>query len=129
MMLLLYTGEGEPLLVYTRSGGVAGFADKLVVYPDGEAELSSKTQVIKGRLDEEDMRELRRSLEELRSIGNTEYKPKEGVADFFSYTLSSKGLSISWVDPWASREEIPAQLESFNSLISKIFEKLRSGQH
>jgi predicted ABC-type sugar transport system permease subunit len=34
----------EPVLTYTRSGGVAGFADKLVIYQDGEAVLSSRNQ-------------------------------------------------------------------------------------
>jgi len=126
LTLLRYSAEREPLLIYTRSGGIAGFAEKLVVYQDGEAVFSSKTQVIEGKVSEEDMRELLKSLDELRKIGNAEYEPKEGVADFFCYTLSSKGLSISWVDPWASKEEIPSQLESFSQLISKIVEKLRS---
>jgi len=115
----------EPVLTYTRSGGVAGFADKLVIYEDGEAILSSKNQVIKGKVSEEDMRALQKILEELRAIGSVEYKPKEGVADFFSYSLSYDGINISWVDPWASKEEIPGQLNSLNSLISEIIGKLR----
>jgi len=115
----------EPLLIYTRSGGIAGFMDKLMIYRDGEAQLSSKTQVIKGRVSEEDMRALRKILEELREIGSVEYEPKEGAADFFSYSLSFNGINITWVDPWASGEEIPDQLESLNSLISEIMGKLR----
>lgn len=75
------------------------------------------------------MRELRKSLDELRKIGSAEYKPKGGVADFFHYTLPSKGLSISWVDLWASEEEVPGELERFNLLISRIIEKLRNSRH
>ena len=47
-----------------------------MVYQDGDAVLSSKTQVIEGKVYEEDMRELRKSLDELRKIGSAEYKPK-----------------------------------------------------
>ncbi|MGC8932805.1 MAG: hypothetical protein ACP5LQ_05885 [Candidatus Methanodesulfokora sp.] len=117
----------EPLLTYTRSGGIAGFRDTLIVYQDGEVVLSSKTQTINGRISEEDLKTLKAILEELRPMGGMELKPKENVADFFSYSIESGGLRISWVDPWASQQEVPPQLNTLNSLFLGIIGKLPRG--
>ena len=119
------------IIVWQRSGGIAGFQDRLVINTNGSAyftsnRLGNATMV----LNESDMKEILFDIDLITNYGV--YKPKSGAADFFSYRLeiySNQNSTITkaaeWVDAWASEEVLPKDLQQIQSVLMSVSEKLR----
>ncbi|MCS7102768.1 MAG: hypothetical protein NZ992_02665 [Candidatus Korarchaeum sp.] len=118
----------RPLMTYTKAGGFAGMSEVLTIYPDGRASLQSKNVGVKEiKLSGEEVEAVKLMLNELKSMGSLSYEARQGVADFFLHSIVSDGLEISWVDQWASRDELPFQLTAAQLMMDKVlFEALGS---
>jgi hypothetical protein len=86
---------------YRRSGGIAGFDDHLVVFENGQAIYSRRETPGKPSagifyLSSDEITELRRLLEEadIPSLA-PEYPAPVPGADYFSYSIMSKGKTVT----------------------------------
>ncbi len=108
------------LLRYTRSGGVAGVREEMIVYEDGRAVLTSGGMSSGGDLPEGLVSALRIVIRGIGGGGVVGPPPAEGAADFFTHELDSPdlGVSVRWVDPWASGGRLPDEIIALDHLIS-----------
>jgi hypothetical protein len=81
--------EHPALLVdYSRTGGIAAFSDRLVIYSDGEAVYQTRQGSGAFKLDPDEMERLHRLLRDVEAAGlNGTYLAPSPGADYFSYTL------------------------------------------
>ena len=121
--ILIYTMEDileEPqnLVVYSRTGGFAGFSDQIVVHQDGSATVTRKETVASVTIPDETMRQLRFSLERANFplLGDTYPAPREG-ADYFTYTVTYAGMTVVTEDTG-----IPAALAPVIQILNGIIE-------
>ena len=110
------SSQAPALVEFHRSGGIAGFDDRLVIRADGSAELSRRQTAVDVTLAPDTLERLRTLLgeipvEKLRA----EYVPPRGGADLFEYTLSFRGKSIRCVDT-----AIPAELQPLVQLLNGV---------
>lgn len=121
---LAFIRSREPLITYVRTGGFAGIRDVLTIYQDGTAYLQSRTiGFLEIKLTEEELKAVKLMLEEMRSLGSLSYGARQGAADFFSHSIVSDGIEVSWVDQWAAREELPLQLSASQLLLDKLIQE------
>ncbi|MDI9633762.1 MAG: hypothetical protein QXL43_00355 [Methanolinea sp.] len=78
-----------PLLVdYSRTGGIAGFSDRMVIYSDGQAVYQTRQKSGSFVLDPDEMERLERLLRDVEAAGlNGTYPAPSPGADYFTYTL------------------------------------------
>ena len=132
------TGAGFTKLTWLKTGGIAGVSDELVIESDGSTTYSSDhfgdevecRKLIKTAcldLDEKELAELLRKVDSLSIEGA--YNAKSGVADHFSYTLTtqvgSDRKTYRWVDDWASEESLPRELVETQLHLESIVERAR----
>jgi len=81
--------EAPALLVdYSRTGGIAGFSDRLVIYSDGEAVYQTRQGSGAFKLGAEEMERLHGLLRDAEAAGlNGTYPAPSPGADYFSYML------------------------------------------
>ena len=114
LLLVLLTGCGDddgggggeqapPLtgpMTYERGGGIAGRRDRLIVQPDGKAELTVRERTKSIELTDGELDELGRDLEhaDVASLpkDSTSKKP---VPDTFGYRVSYGGSTVTTDDP------------------------------
>jgi hypothetical protein len=99
-------GGGEPAaalkgpLTYERGGGIAGRRDRLVVQPDGRAELTVRDRTKSIELSDAELDELGRDLEH----ANVSSLPKDStsakpVPDAYGYRVTYDGATVTTDDP------------------------------
>lgn len=111
-------------LTWEKTGGIAGLSEILVVEANGTASYhSNRFGDAKIILTDAEVKELMNKAENL-FAENKMYRPKLGVADYFTYQLTlytaSASTKVTWVDEWASEEAIPKELSDFQSYIENI---------
>lgn len=82
-------GAPQVLVQYTRTGGIAGFDDRLVIFDNGQAVYSRRNLTGEFLLPAGELGELRRLLDDagFPSLESTYPAPSPG-ADYFSYTIT-----------------------------------------
>lgn len=77
------------LVNYQRSGGIAGFNDRLVINDDGHCTLQRKNLEWQFNLPPDDLQNLRQLFQEADFFNlNSEYLPADIGADRFEYTIT-----------------------------------------
>jgi hypothetical protein len=110
------SSQTPALVEYHRSGGIAGFEDRLVIRTDGAAHLSRRQVALDFTVPPDTLEQLRKLLgevpvDELRA----EYLPARAGADLFAYVVSFRGKSIRCVDT-----AIPPELQPLVQLLNGI---------
>ena len=84
------------LVDYTRTGGIAAFDDRLVIFNDGQAVFSRRTTKGEFTLPPDRLSELKSLLSEadFPSLASSYPAPSPG-ADYFSYTITHKGKTVT----------------------------------
>lgn len=83
------------LVEYTRTGGIAGFNDHLVIFSNGQAAYERKEGAGVFSLTKEDLARLKASLDaaEFSNLSPDYPAPSPG-ADYFSYTITYQGKTV-----------------------------------
>ena len=97
-------GEQAPSLTgpmtYERGGGIAGRRDRLIVQPDGTAELTVRDKTKSIELTDKELAELGRDLEhaDVASLPK-DSTSKKAVPDTFGYRVTYDGTTVTTDDP------------------------------
>ncbi|HOS81908.1 MAG TPA: hypothetical protein PK445_04215 [Methanolinea sp.] len=76
------------LMDYSRTGGIAGFSDRMVIYSDGGVVYQTRQKSGAFTLDQENMERLKRLIRDVEASGlNGTYPAPSQGADYFSYAL------------------------------------------
>lgn len=112
-------------LEYERTGGFAGFMDRLTVYTDGRAVLNRKGLETTFRLTPEEMDRIRGELTTARFTDlNEAYMPSDPCCDRFTYVIryanpeGGKPHTVKTMDGTVPPELVPV-LEALNNLVSQ----------
>jgi hypothetical protein len=109
---------GDTLLIFTRTGGLAGTNDRLVVRPDGAWTLTTKSGTKEGKLTPTELTALKSTLDQVGFSKLPKVNGNGNVADGYKYTVSYGGDEVS-----AEDGAVPAALQpvinTLNSLLSK----------
>ncbi len=123
---------GDFWLRYSRSGGIAGVNDTLLIAGDGSVTFTSRYgHSFSGTLGTVEFSELRTVMTaNIGKVSPAHLVAKSGAADYFSYGLEvrSEGVSsaVSWVDRWATDGPIPEALVTVQDEIQKLVIDLTS---
>ena len=87
-------------MTYERGGGIAGRRDRLIVQPDGTAELTVRDKTKAVELTDKELDELGRDLEhaDLASLPK-DSTSKKAVPDTFGYRVTYDGTTVTTDDP------------------------------
>ena len=103
---------------YRRSGGFAGFDDRLVIAEDGKSTLTRRSQRYEFTLDEDSLKSLQGLFETARfSQLSKEYLPSQPGADLFEYILTYQGHTVRTLDG-AVPEALQPILEALNRIVA-----------
>ncbi|MGB2571142.1 hypothetical protein ACPFP2_22240 [Micromonospora citrea] len=92
------TGPTDSRVVVTRSGGIAGRSDTVIVEPDGRWTATVRGDATRsGRLSPADLDRLR-ALARTATTGGTRGTPDARCADAFTYRLTVPTGSVEWTD-------------------------------
>ncbi len=109
---------GDTLLVFTRTGGLAGTNDKLVVRPDGAWTLTTKSGTKEGKLTATELAALKGTLEQVGFSKLPKVSNNGNVADGYKYTINYGGDEVA-----AEDGAVPAALQpvitTLNGLLSR----------
>lgn len=110
------SSQAPALVEFHRSGGIAGFDDRLVIRADGSAHLSRRQTSMDFTLVPDTLEQLRTLVEgapvdRLRA----EYAPPRGGADMFEYVVTFRGKRIRCVDT-----TIPPELQPLVQLLNGL---------
>jgi hypothetical protein len=110
----------EPTLFvdYQRSGGIAGVNDRLVVFDNGVALVSSRITSREIQLNQSELEQISHVFEAARFTaleGN--YTSPRGGADFMQYSISYKGKTINTEDT-AIPPAMEPVIEAMNRIMS-----------
>ncbi len=114
-------------LRYEKSGGIAGL-QKEIIY-DSKTGILSVADNIAGNteraLSKSETDALKDAIRQSGFFGiKGNFTSKPGVADYFSHslavTLDGKAHTVSWIDPFASADEVPAALTGLAERIEKL---------
>src|SRR5690606_15834838 len=130
MAILAMQGSHELRFEYVKSGGIAGITDRLA-FDSGKGTTISFYQstintVEERRLSDSQVQKLRQTIagSGFFSFDHT-YLPRQGPADYFSYTLNitmdGRTHSVSWVDGFATAEPVPEGLKDIVSEMEQAF--------
>jgi hypothetical protein len=106
---------GEPLVSFTREGGLAGFHDELVIWPDGTYQRSRRaTGERRGHLPPDRVARLRQLLD---GAHLADLPPASGgeVADGYTYRVTYGGRTVT-----AQDGGIPSGLEPVLGALNDI---------
>ncbi|MEW6603294.1 MAG: hypothetical protein AB1351_01230 [Thermoproteota archaeon] len=129
MAILAMQGSHELKFEYVKSGGIAGINNRLTF--DSETGVISFYQSAintseEKRLSDEKVQELRQAIAGSGFYAfDSSYPPRQGPADYFSYTLNitmdGRAHSVSWVDDFATAEPVPEGLKDIVSELEQAF--------
>ncbi len=112
-------------LEYERSGGFAGFHDRLTIYEDGSATLDRKGVYTALRLSQEEMERLKGTLSTANFLSlNESYMPADPCCDRFVYTIryanpaGGKPHTVTTMDGTVPPELLPV-LEALNQIVGR----------
>ncbi|MDH7490715.1 MAG: hypothetical protein QHH80_14575, partial [Anaerolineae bacterium] len=115
----------QVMLEYERSGGFAGFMDRLTVYADGRAVLNRKGVETTFRLTPEEMARLTGELASAQFMSLDEaYIPSDPCCDRFTYIIrymspaGGKPHTVKTMDGTIPPQLVPV-LETLNNLVSR----------
>ena len=112
----------ETLVSYSRSGGIAGSAEQLIVDRDGRAVLSTEGGAEAGEeefeLSDAELARLEGSLDA--AAGIEVPPPPPGCVDCFSYSVEAEGISFSLDDTSFGSLQIPAQATGLIQLLGEL---------
>jgi hypothetical protein len=110
------SSQAPALVEFHRSGGIAGFDDRLVIRADGSAHLSRRQAALDFTVAPDTLARLRTLLAEVVVDSlRAEYLPPRAGADLFEYVVSFRGKRIRCVDT-----AIPAELQPLVQLLSGL---------
>lgn len=116
---------GQVWLEYERSGGFAGFQDRLTIYADGRAVLNRKGLVTTFQLTPQEMERIKGQFTTANFMGlNENYLPADVCCDRFTYVIryadpaGGKPHSVTTMDGAVPPELAPI-LEALNNLVSQ----------
>jgi hypothetical protein len=93
--------SAEPTLFvdYQRSGGIAGVYDRLVIFDNGAALVSSRTTSREIQLNQSELEQISNIFEAARftALEGNYTSPRDG-ADFLQYSISYKGQTVNTED-------------------------------
>jgi hypothetical protein len=119
---------------YTKTGGIAGVSDTLVIRDDGSATLTSTYgNSFNGTVSAAELSELKHVIAtNLDGISPTTLQPRSGAADYFGYRLAvTNGTGttrIVWVDQWAVNGTFPDGLKVIQGELQKLTDNLTARQ-
>lgn len=122
--------DNNILFVWQKHGGIAGINEELTITSVGTLSFTSNLQNDnQGQITFIELNNLVDLVDETEifSVNNKSYTAKNGVADFFSYSLTMNingEQTVSWVDDWASEETLPQTLKDLQSHIENIIETI-----
>ena len=116
----LPNGQSKMLVNYQRSGGFAGFNDRLMINDDGHCTLQRENSEWEFNLPPDDLQHLCQLFQEADFFNlNSQYLPDDTGADFFEYTItyriSNKEHTVSTRDG-----AVPAALVPVLSELNRI---------
>jgi heat shock protein HslJ len=114
------TREEQSVLVeFTRTGGFAGFNDALTVYQDGSATVTRKEFTREISLTADELLTIRQLLQNA-AFGTlqAEYPPAAPGADYFTYTVTYEGKTVTAVDTGVP-ESLQPLIEALGTLVSE----------
>ena len=103
------------LVEYTRTGGIAGFNDRLTVYPDGKAKLSRKNGSFDLVLSAEQLKQMLAVFQIAGFVNLKEAPPKLLVPDELSYVMTFQGKTFRTSDT-----QMPAELQPVITLLNAL---------
>ena len=106
-------------IVYTRSGGFIGFADSLVIAPDGSAVLTDRGVETRFEVPAATLAELEAAFAASDVRNLPESTPPPGSADMFEYSFTWRGHTL-WVTA------IPEALAPAAAILSDLVEAHRA---
>jgi len=116
------------LLEYTKSGGIAGVQESVTVDSDGKLALNKGKQKQVYQLSQQDLSDLKDVIIEngFFELEQTAYEPASNTADFFTYelevVLGNTTNAVNWVDEWAAKQKIPAELHNIQQAVENILQ-------
>ena len=125
MAILAMQGSHELKFEYVKSGGIVGINERLAF--DSKTGAIMFYQSTLGTTGERQLSDAK--VEEIREtiagsgffVMDSEYLPRQGPADYFSYsltiTMDGRTHSVSWVDDFATSVPVP---EALKNLVSEI---------
>lgn len=113
---------GNAWLEYERSGGIAGFQDRLQIYPDGQAVLDRKGEESDFQLTSEQMDELQAALAAADFFNlDASYLPKDTCCDRFTYTIHYRDPSSGKVHSvYAMDGSVPPELSPVLVILNRL---------
>ncbi len=108
-----------PLVEYRRTGGIAGFDDKLTIMADGSAEVSQRGKTAQFTLDAATAERLT-SLFEKGGFASLrgEYLPSSNCCDLFDYQVTYRGKQVHTMDT-AVPEQLRPILDELNRIVQE----------
>ena len=111
-------GSSETLIEYSRTGGIAGFDDRLVIRANGRATLTRRDQPSEFVLDRETLARLQALLDDAQFTRlDAEYLPSGQGADLFTYVLTYRGHTVRTMDT-AVPEALQPALDLLNQIVA-----------
>jgi hypothetical protein len=111
--------DGSPVLVeYHRTGGIAGFDDRVVVHENGSAKVSRSGDVSVVTVQPESLALIRAAVESEAFLSlEPEYTPSEPGADRFTYEVTAGEKTVRAQDG-AVPEALAALISELNGIIA-----------
>lgn len=109
-----------PLIEYHRTGGIAGFDDRLVIGADGAGQITQRSGSATFTLDRDALSRLTAALDQggFGRLGK-EYLPANTCCDLMEYTVTYQGRSVRTMDT-AVPEALQPILAELNQLLSDL---------
>lgn len=105
----------SPLVIYERTGGIAGRDDQLVISRDGRARLTTSSGKSQCRVRARAKRRLRRNLRRI-NFQAEQPSPKQPIPDAFTYRLTFRGAAIEFSDGTVRKRQARA-LSELNRIV------------
>lgn len=128
MAIIAMQGSHELKFEYVKSGGIAGVNERLAF--DSKTNVitfyQSTDMAVERQLSDEKVQELRQAIAGSGFFAmDTEYPPRQGPADYFSYslaiTMDGRTRAVIWVDDFAASEPVPEGLKKIVSEIEEAY--------
>ncbi len=116
-------------LEYTKTGGIAGLHENLVIEADGSANFTSRQLSFRSTVPLVEFSELGDTISRnVDRISPNVIQPRPGSADYFGYSLlvivGGKSTQIEWVDDWAAATKVPDELKTVQRSVERVLQVL-----